>query len=125
MAEVLLKIGTTQNNLVAMPNPSKLHYARQDVSHGDSGRDDTGKMFKGLVTRKVKLELGWNAISPSDASTILNAVEHEYFYVRYFDPLDNAYVVKEMYTGDRTAPVKMWTTNNKIYETLSFDVIER
>ena len=31
----------------------------------------------------------------------------------------------EAYIGDRSAPVKIWSDSNKIYETLSFDVIER
>lgn len=125
MADVLIKVGTTQNNLVDMPNPSKMEWSLQDVSAGDSGRDDTGYMYKALVTQKQKLVLAWSALSPSKASQILNAFNHEYFYVRYFDPLANSYVIKEMYVGDRTAPVKIWSDNQKIYETLSFDVIER
>ena len=37
MAEVLIKVGTTQNNLTDMPNPSKMEWSLQDVSAGESG----------------------------------------------------------------------------------------
>ena len=125
MADVLIKVGTTQNNLVDMPNPSKCDWSLQDVSIGDSGRDDRGYMFKGRVTQKRKLALAWNAVSPTVASTILNAFNPEYIYIRYFDAMEGSYQIKEFYVGDRSAPVKIWSTDSKIYETLSFDVIER
>ena len=125
MADVLIKVGTAQNNLVNMPNPSKCDYSLQDVSMGDSGRDDTGYMFKGRVTQKVKLALSWNAVSPTKAAQILQAFDPEYIYVRYFDPKVGNWRIMEAYVGDRTAPVRIWTDDNKIYETISFDVIER
>lgn len=125
MADVLIKVGTAQNNLVNMPNPSKLDWSHQRVSQGDSGRDDTGYMYVGQVTTKVKLALSWNAVSPTTAATILQAFSPEYLYIRYFDPMQGSYQVKQFYTGDMSAPVRIWTEDNKIYETISFDVIER
>lgn len=120
MADVLLRVDG-----VDMPNPSKMQWGLQDVSAGDSGRDDSGYMFKARVTQKIKLEVSWNAVTPAVASQILNAFNPEYIQVRYFDPKENGYKIIEAYIGDRTAPVKIWTTNQKIYETLSFDIIER
>ena len=110
---------------VDMPEPSRLQWSLQDVSVGDSGRDDSGKMYKGRITQKVKLEIAWNAVSPSSASTILNAFNPEYINVRYFDPKANAYQVKNFYVGDRAVPFKIFTSKQKMYETLSFDIIER
>ena len=120
MADVLIRVDG-----VDMPNPSKLKWGLQDVSIGDSGRDDTGYMYKGRVTQKRKLELEWNAVSPSAASTILQAFNPEYINVRYFDPMDNTWQTKNFYVGDRSGNVKIWTVNQKIYETISFDIIER
>lgn len=108
-----------------MPNPSKLNWGKQSISSGDSGRDDSGYMYAGIIGYKVKLELEWRAVSPSVASTILQAFAPEYINVRYFDTQQNAYVTKEFYSGDKSASVKMWTDNSKIYETLSFNIIER
>lgn len=120
MADVLIRVDG-----VDMPNPSKLKWGLQDVSIGDSGRDDSGYMYKGRVTQKVKIELEWSAVSPSVASTILQAFNPEYINVRYFDPMANAWQIKNFYVGDRSAPVKIWSTNQKIYESISFDIIER
>ena len=120
MADVLIRV-----NGVDMPNPSKLNWSLQDVSIGDSGRDDTGYMYKGRITQKRKLELEWSAVAPSVASTILNAFNPEYVNVRYFDPLLNAWQIKNFYTGDRKGNVKIWTVKSKLYETISFDIIER
>lgn len=120
MADVLIRVDG-----VDMPNPSKLNWSLQDVSDGESGRDDTGYMWKSRVTQKRKLELEWSAVSPSVASTILTAFNPEYVQVRYHDVKDNEWQIRTYYVGDRSAPVKIWTVNNKIYETVKFDIIER
>ena len=110
---------------VVMPAPSKDEWNIQDVSIGESGRDDTGYMYKGRVTSKVKLVLEWQGKTPTVAKSILEAFQPEYIHVNYFDPLEGDYVTKEFYTGDRSAKVKIWSENNKIFETISFDIIER
>ena len=120
MADVLIKVDG-----VDMPNPSKMSWSLQDVSIGDSGRDDTGYMYKGRITQKRKLELEWSAITPDKASIILNAFNPEYVNVRYFDAMENNWKIINAYVGDRSAPVKIWTVKSKIYETIKFDIIER
>lgn len=120
MADVLIRV-----NGVDMPNPSKLNWSLQDVSIGESGRDDTGYMYKGRVCQKRKIALEWSAVSPSVASTILTAFNPEYVDVRYFDPMENSWQIKNFYVGDRSSPVKIWSDGAKIYESLSFDIIER
>ena len=120
MADVLIRVDG-----VDMPNPSSLNWSLQDVSIGDSGRDDTGYMYKGRITQKRKLEIEWKAVTPSEASTILSAFNPEYINVRYFDPLLNSWQIKNFYAGDRACNVKIWTVDSKLYETLKFNIIER
>lgn len=120
MASNMIQVGG-----VALPSPSKFEWSLQDVSIGDSGRDDTGYMYKGRVCQKRKIVLEWSGMGVEDTATILSAFNPEYIEVRYFDPLEGAYAIRTFYVGDRTAPVKIWTINNKIYETISFDIIER
>lgn len=108
-----------------MPNPSKFQWGLQDISIGDSGRDDSGYMYKGRVTQKVKIELEWKAVSPSVAATILTAFNPEYITVRYLDPLTNSFKTMEAYVGDRSAPVKIWSDGIKVYENVTFNIIER
>ena len=109
----------------ALPAPSKMEWSLQDVSIGYSGRDDSGLMFKGRITQKRKIVLEWAGKKPADAKIILEAFNPEYVDVKFFDPLIGDMTTKTMYVGDRTSPVKIWTVNNKIYETISFDIIER
>lgn len=120
MADVLIRVDG-----VDMPNPSKLQWGLQDISVGDSGRDDVGLMHKGRIGQKRKISLEWSAVTPSTASTILTAFNPEYISVRYHDTLSNSWEVRTFYVGDRTGNVKMWTVDSKLYETISFDIIER
>ena len=110
---------------VAIKTPSSFKWSLQDVSASDAGRTTDAKMHKMRVARKRKIALGWNAVSPTDAQAILQAFSPEYFNVTYFDPLENSTITKKFYAGDMDAPVKVWNVNNKLYESLSFDIIER
>ena len=110
---------------VTMPTPSKYEWSIQDVSIGESGRDDTGYMYKGRVTSKVKLVLEWAGKDPVSCKAILEAVQPEYIMVTYFDSLKGEMTEKQFYTGDRHTKTKIWSENNKIFETISLDIIER
>ena len=110
---------------VDLPAPSKFEWSIQDVSIGESGRDDTGYMYKGRVKSKRKIVLEWQGKDPATTKTILTAFRPEYVNVTYFDPLDGAMATRNFYTGDQKTPVKIWTSNDKIYETVAFDIIER
>ena len=96
-----------------------------DVSASDSGRTQDTIMHKNRVGRKRKLNLSWSSPTPAEAKEILTAFAPEYFNVSYFDPLVGAEVTKNFYCGDQSAPVKIWSVGNKLYENISLDVIER
>ena len=126
----MLSIGLTAQTLVDItPDPSVLEWGLQDISHEDAGRvhDDGNTMYKMRTSQKRKLNLSWSLPTASQASAILQAVNPEYFFVRYFDPLDNEFQIREMYVGDRHAPFKYFQLPNSgtRYTTLSFDLIER
>lgn len=127
----MLWIGTTPSNLVAVPlDPSSLEWGLQDVSASDAGRvhDANATMYKMLITQKRKLKLEWLNPTMEVAGTILRMVNHEYFYVRYFDVMDGAYETRQFYVGDRTAPFRWFGLDRpdaRRLTKLSFDVIER
>ena len=110
---------------VDMPTPSSFEWGIQSVSSGESGRTEDGLMHVNLVTRKRKIAVAFNGITMAAASTVLQAIQPEYFNVYYFDPLDNGYVTKTFYVGDRSAPFKIFWENDKRVDRLSFDIIER
>lgn len=82
-------------------------------------------MHKNRVGQKRKISLTWNNPAPGDVAIILQAVNPEYFIVTYPDAMSGQIETREFYVGDRTAPMKIWTANNKRYSQLSFDIIER
>lgn len=110
---------------VAMPTPSTFEWSLQRVSSGESGRDDTGRMHVNQVTQKRKLKVSWLGKDWQTTASIMKAINPEYLKVTYPDMLSGKYETRTMYTGDRTAPVKLWWTNNKLMESISVDFIER
>lgn len=112
-------------NGVPIKSPSSMTIGFQDISNADAGRTQDAIMHKNLVARKRTIALSWSNPTPEEAYAILQAFYPEYFNVTYYDPLEGATVTKNFYSGDKTAPVKIWTANNKRYESISFDIIER
>ena len=118
---------------VAIRDPSSMKIKRSDLSSSDAGRDINGLMHAGKlrdangnILTKVSISLAWAALSPTEAAEILTAFQaDEYFAVKYWDPSTNTQVTKTFYCGDREIPVKIWTSNNKIYEQIAVNIIER
>lgn len=112
-------------NGAKVKTPSSFSWGLQDVSASDAGRTQDALMHKNTVAQKRKIALSWTMPSPAEAQAILTAFNDEYFRVTYYDPLDGDTVTRTFYAGDKSAPVKIWTANNKRYEQISFDIIER
>lgn len=110
---------------VSIKEPSKFDWSLQDVSSADSGRTEDSKMHKLRVAQKVKIALQWTMTTPTETAQILQAFQPEYIMVTYHDALLNDYRTAEFYVGDRSAPVKKWWVNEKLYESVSFNIIER
>lgn len=105
--------------------PSVFRPSLQDISAADAGRTQDTLMHKNRKGKKRKIQLAWNGVTPEEAHQILKAFEDEYFRVTYHDPWEGMEITKTFYSGDQSAPVKTWTVNNKLYEQVSFDIIER
>ena len=108
---------------VAVPCPSTYEYKLSDVSAADAGRTEDGLMHKMRIGQKVHLQLAWNGITTANASTILNAFNNEYISVKYLDPMQNSYVTKTFYVGDRSVPA--YSVRLGLWQNISFNVIER
>lgn len=110
-------------------DPSSLTWGLQDISSADTGRTQTGRMQINRVAQKVKLAVAFNGVTLAQASTILTAFNpandsNPYLRVKYPDPKSGSIVGKVFYMGDRSAPVYMYTTNKKIMQNISFELIE-
>lgn len=109
----------------AMPCPSTFKWGLQDISSGESGRDDSVLMHKNRVGQKRKISLAWIAKDWQTTSKILQAFNPEYINVRYPDMMAGTYQTRTFYVGDRSSPVKYWWAGKKLIEQISFDIIER
>lgn len=110
---------------VPVKEPSEMTYGLQDVSYSGAGRTQDFVMHKFRGAQKVTLGLAWSMTTPEETAQILQAFDPEYVFVTYHDAKLNADITKEFYVGDRSAPVHMWTVNNKYYKSVSFNIIER
>ena len=119
--DALNPIRTVDGNYI--PCPSKYKYLLQDVSASDSGRTEDTLMHKMRLSQKVKIELEWPASKSGVVAEILQAFNPEYITVQYFDCLQNGYVTKEFYVGDRATPCYNRTMD--LWENVSFNIIER
>ena len=109
----------------AVKNPSSFTWGLQDVSDSASGRTLDSLMHKNRIAQKRKLSLSWNHPSKEETAQILQVFNPEYISVRYPDAMSGSDETRVFYVGDRSAPMKIWTINNKRYSQISFDLIER
>lgn len=105
--------------------PSAYKWGLQDISSPASGRTLDGMMHKERVAQKRKLELSFWGLKKSETARVLQAFNPEYIDVEFEDAMTGEREVRTFYTGDKTAPVWTWTVDNKIYEKISFNLIER
>jgi len=112
---------------VAIKSPSVFTWGFADISSEESGRNtNDGKMNKDIIASKRSLSCTWNNLSKEEVSKILQLVcGKAYVKVTYPDALSGKDETREFYVGDRSAPVKVWNTTQKIFSSLSFNFIER
>lgn len=113
-------------NGVTIKPPSSLTWGLMDLSSEESGRTLDGNAHKDVIATKIKFDSVWNAPTQAEASVILNLVCSNVFVdLTYDDPLTLTEKTKKFYTGDKSAPVSMWNTGNKMFTSLSFNFIEK
>ena len=92
-----------------------LKWTMNDIDAPNSGRTLDGKMHRGKVTSKVKLELTFLPMSLENAKIILTVLNYEYVtVVLNIDPLAGGYATYEMYNSTR--PATLYTVDRKTGE---------
>ena len=121
-----LWVGTTKDNLAEVKCPSSLSWGEIIVSDEDAGRvRKDARMYVNEVAKKVQISLAWNGLRAAEVSKILKAFRHTYFFVKYLDPVENEFTIKEFYHGDFKAPVYSYWDYEVLYQNVAFDIIER
>lgn len=112
-------------NGVSITAPSVFKVDINDLD-GESGRNARGQLIRDRVAVKRKLECEWGPLQSSEISVILQAVQNEFFQVRYPDPMTGNNQTKTFYVGDRSAPALHEVSNGKmLWHGLNMNLIER
>lgn len=108
---------------VDMPTPSDLTFGVVDIDKAE--RNANGFMILERIATKRKLDMSWLYLSPTQLSTLLNAVSGVSFTVIYMDPVTNANRTASFYCGDRTVGVIDFQGGVPRYKDCKFSIIER
>ena len=86
----------------AMPAPSKFNITFNDLDSEETGRSIDGNLHRDVIGTNFRtIELSWNYMTRENLQKLLNAVSKTNFEVVYYDPIQNARIVKTMYAGNR------------------------
>lgn len=120
-------MGFFKINGLEVKTPMSCTWGLQDLSSEDSGRTrNNGEMHKDIVAQKRALKVKWGAMSWEEASQIVQMCKNKGVVVSltYPDIMAGGIITKEFYTGNCTAPYKIWTNERKIVENVMCDFIE-
>ena len=124
MASLKVRQHGSSASFTTLPEPSGLTWSLERVSSADAGRTQDGVMHVEQIALKRKLEVSWNYVSASVATTIIQAMQYEYLDVTYYDYLTGSNQTKLFYTGEISTPVYTFQTNRKLVSNVAFNLIE-
>ena len=87
-------------------DPQTLTWDIYDLDAEDgAGRNQQGEMFRDRVADKRKLNCTWSPMDNNEISTLLQAMDDEFFTLTYPDAHDGGYRTGTFYVGDRSTPM--------------------
>ena len=124
-----LYIGQDAQNLTGVKSPNEMSVTISDVDAATTGRPASGyivrSVVRGMGTAVRSVELKWQNIPMSAASTILAAFGAAFYYLKYQDPFTADWRTAEFYTSDRKCVVKRIRGEAAFIGELSFTCVER
>lgn len=111
-------------NSTTIKTPQSFSVGISDLD-GESTRVASGDLVRDRLAVKRKLEVGYGALTPTEISAILTAIQDEFFTVEYPDPMTGSLQTKTFYVGDRTTPMYSNINGEPLWENLSFNLIEK
>lgn len=102
-----------------------LKYSRNDIDSANAGRTLAGKMNRGRVTSKVKIEISLIPLTQEQAQMILKLIYPEYVTVNYIDPRVGERNVQFYSNNVPTTFNSQATDGSLLWDELSFPLVER
>ena len=102
-----------------------LKYSRNDIDSANAGRTLSGKMNRGRVTSKIKIELTCVPLEQTVSQRLLNLIFPEYVVVHYLDPREGERNV-QFYSNNVPVTFNSQATDGSyLWDDLSFPLVER
>ena len=122
----VLKIKKNDGTSVVPPTPAELEWNLSDLDGDDTGRNQSGDLFRDRVAVKRKIKCTWLPMDGTNMSKLLSAVTDPFFELTYPDALDGKSRTITCYVGDRSAPI-MRPNNDGVWMwgQISMNFIER
>lgn len=121
------KITKSNGTVVVLPYPQEYTPEIYDVDAATTGRNAAGLMIRDRVARKHKFNYKWAALSQTELSEILGAIQGVSFTLTTADPETGAKTNYTVYPGNRSMPVYWYPTPQStswMYASLSANLIE-
>lgn len=101
-----------------------IKWQRNDLDSADAGRTLDGKMHRGRVASKVRMDITCRPLKTEETRVVLQAIFPEYITVEYTDPMYGL-VTKQMYSNNNPATHMMLQENGtEWWHDISFPLIE-
>ena len=117
----------TVNNINLLPfiQEDGLRWTRFDVEAPDTGRTLDGRMHRGRVAVKIRLDVTCRPLTSAEAAVVLSAIAPEFVTAQYEDPMFGS-VTKTMYSNNIPALcATVYEDGTARWEGLEFPLIER
>lgn len=102
-----------------------ISWQRNDVDSPDAGRTLDGRMHRGRVATKMRLDISCKPLSTAQTKILLKLIKPEFVTVEYTDPMEGE-VVKTMYSNNVPATVaKILPSGGVLWEGIRFPLVER
>ncbi|MNW46503.1 hypothetical protein D3C74_238010 [compost metagenome] len=113
------------NNVPLVASPSEFKVTILDLDDADSSvRTSDGRLNRDRIRVIRQIEIGWNALTQTQISQILKAMENVFFDFYFPDPKDG-YITRKMYVGDRAVPIAFERKGVLWYKDLKFTLTEQ
>lgn len=114
------------NNVVIAKYPIKFTVTVLDLDDSEASvRTLDGTLNRNRIAVKRQIEMEFSALKWSEISSILQAMQSEFFDFYYPDPMIGTYVTYKMYVGNRPAPVAIEKNGELWWEGLNVTLTEK
>lgn len=103
-----------------------LKWKRSDIDSTKAGRTLDGKMHRGRIATKIRLDVECRPLTTAEASVVLQAILPQWVTVVYTDPMAGTTATKTMYSNNNPAAYcQRYADGTELWDGITFPLIEQ